>query len=550
MVIAKSWYATAFEHSSNVTVTFNPYDIDPMPSVGGAIQVAGQYDIPGTPAKLTQIYYEMSHLVGNSGYFQPVPASWWDRGTWENGGALDPILLQLNLDQFEPDGYDNTAVMSMTSWDGTSQETRSSETGGSSSTLVNVLNKVATNSAVSFTANADITTGQFAGQWWPQLQGVLADILKQISGGLGVNVYYTPGTTSFAGVLGAAKPIVRLVNAMHSKRKVVRPQFVPEVQMYCYNTSRAVNKVVYASPDIIQVNSGEDQDIVAQLPGTPMFNTVLQPSPVGAIPSIPYTGPSSIYCVYDADGFEAHNVWTAYGGKITVAPGDAPDEMKIHIRAPYDAGNPTAQYSIAELDNPALYIVAGDGVLFNKQLFAFQTGAVVTSTQFRPADYVDPLLDNSLIVSPNIMFNRAVAFIAQQSAPNLTIDDVSFDNAVLRDPTTGVESIVDPATLASAKFKAHGAYYRFTRLSWAQPGFYSGSAEECTTVADFDQEFGTMTLLQYQTYLAGEYPDAAAPSFGAATGQFPTGTPMDSGLQALVAPSLEQWAMEPLRTAT
>ena len=127
MVVPLTWYATAFEHVSGVSIKFTPYDIAPNPIAGGAASITGTYDLPPMPWRRNAVMYEMNHALGSAPYFQPVPPSWWSDGRWINRG-VDPIALRLNLDQFEPSTYDYTTVMTLLSWDGTSQQIRSADT--------------------------------------------------------------------------------------------------------------------------------------------------------------------------------------------------------------------------------------------------------------------------------------------------------------------------------------------------------------------------------------------------------------------------------------
>jgi hypothetical protein len=545
VVVASSWYLRAFDHSTDVTVTFSPYDLSPLGTGGGADSIGGTYELPNERG--SKVFFELSSGAANAQLITPVPTDWWTTGVWDSNLLREgSVPLTLNLDAFTVDALDNTAEMTFLTWDGSPESLWSTEAAVSTSAVA-ALNRSAGQSSSGFVAlGPEINAAPYLGAF-PQLQGIPADVIRQITSGLGVSVYFTPSVDSQLGIITAQPSIIRLVNGMASKRSFVQPSYVPQVKVQCYNTSSLVNKVIYSSPDVIQVTSGEDQEIRVALDGTPLFRTLIQPTTVTAIPVVPYLGPSSIYCVYDSDGYEASGPWKAFGGRITVQAGATPDEMLIKITAPSDPGNPEAVYSIAEDGNPALYITAGQAAMFNKQEMVFGTGDLVPSNTYRPSADM-PEMDNPLVINKDIAYSRAAALIAVVSEPQLRMEDVEFDNAVLASSVPGNEIAISPSVLAVSKFRAHDAMWRFEALTYTQGLGFSGSAVQATTVGDFDDSFLNMTLGDFQAYLAQQYPDGAVPTIGNAPGQFPAGTDLGDATLITPAPTLDQFDYEPLKT--
>jgi hypothetical protein len=511
-VVDKAYYRRLWEQAETVEIHFTPYDQDPLGANGAAISVQGEYTLAVGPRPII-VYHELSTgLADDASGFNAVnflTPQWWVDGSWSDIEPATPATTRLIVNDSVLNSYTNTIGLTALGWDGSPDNVRSVEAAvgslaaGPANSPMKVLAKVMTDRGILLVDQA--TDAKFTG-WYPQLQGTLTDVLKQVSSGLGVFIAVQPYTGVSGGLLGTVyskAPAVRLINPVYPERHIVEPSYVPTVRAALYESQRVTKSVIYQSSDVIQVTPYQDQTIHFPIAGTPFINGIIQPTAVPAIPTIPYNGPASPYCVVDSADFEASNRWTQLGGKITVTMGDNPDEIIVNITAPGDDSGET--YFLSEGDShPAFYISANDGVKWNQRDVEMGTGAVVPSATYRPSADI-PYLDNEVVINKALLYDRLNALAHTQAWPTLTLDSVSFDAAVLQvNMQDGAPA--DPVTLANAVFRTAEAYWRFVECSWnSVDQTWSGSAIWHTTQGDYANEWGNMTLAQYQAYLVAEY---------------------------------------------
>lgn len=324
------------------------------------------------------------------------------------------------------------------------------------------------------------------------------------------------------------------------------------VEVNYYNSQYKVNSIVYPkngwSEDlpIYTVNAGELLQV--NIPIDVSVETITQPDHYDTVPR-GYMGPSSAYSTVGAEGeVLPPGFWKSSGGSITATIGADGKSIDVAILAP-DIGTTAALYSpfrIASRDAVTgefynTLRIIGTGVHFDKQSVIVPTGADETLT----SEDIGTTVDNYFISTESQARSLALDVSAKWARPTRTLKvtkasinkpgetQTSYDYATFAqfDAYAGSATFANfDSTWAGQTFGDFDNYWyqgvqnsfdyqvfgnaAGARVAWRRamfrirsvdigPAEVSYTAEEDTTVGDFDASAAGMTIGNFDTSFAG-----------------------------------------------
>lgn len=289
-----------------------------------------------------------------------------------------------------------------------------------------------------------------------------------------------------------------------------------EVEVFNYNTSYGVNKVVKEQrdqtgtfainqnasfSDSMQVEAGETT--IKRFKVNASLTSVEQPVVVSQITQLPFpeTHGTGEYVVVGSDDYPIDpDQWIGQGGKLEVRLTENFDEIEVRVTAPPSVEMPRADgedpedvtlapYKIGVessggTDYPAIYIV-GTGVFFEKTSAKFVTGA----SEDYVADISGTSIDNPFITSKRIQVDRGVAAAQAIMGPKMEISGSI---------ATGVSFGDDLGSI----FTDYDGKFRVNNLSFNNSNA-SFNASKFITVADFNSAWSGATIADFNTTNSG-----------------------------------------------
>lgn len=324
------------------------------------------------------------------------------------------------------------------------------------------------------------------------------------------------------------------------------------VEVNYYNSQYKVNSIVYPKNGwtedlpIYTVNAGDFLQV--NIPIDVSVESITQPDHYDTVPR-GYMGPASAYSTVGADGeVLPQGFWKSSGGSVTAAIGADGKSIDVTIIAP-DIGTTAALYSpfrIASKDAAtgeffSTLRIIGTGVHFDKKSVVVPTGADETLT----SEDVGVTVDNYFISSESQARSLAIDVAAKWARPNRTLKvtkasinkpgetQTSYDYATFTQFSAyaGTASFADfNAAWANKTFADFNNYWyqgvqnsfdyqvfgnaAGSRVAWRRamfrirsvdigPAEVSYTAEEDTTVGDFNASASGMTIGNFNTSYAG-----------------------------------------------
>lgn len=327
------------------------------------------------------------------------------------------------------------------------------------------------------------------------------------------------------------------------------------IEVNYYNSQYKVNSIVYPkngwSEDlpIYTLNAGEF--IQVNIPIDVSVESITQPDHYDTVPRA-YMGPASAYSTVGADGeVLPAGFWKSSGGSVTAAVGADGKSIDVTIIAP-DIGTTAAAYSpfrIASKDAGtgeffSTLRIIGTGVHFDKQSVIVPTGADETLT----SEDVGVTVDNYFISTESQARSLALDVASRWARPSRTLkitkasinkpgetqtsyDYATFDQFNTYASGAGITTFTSFNTAWSNKTFADFNNYWYqgvqnsfdyqvfgnaagARVAWRRamfrirsvdigPAEVSYTAEEDTTVGDFNSSAAGMTIGNFNTSYAG-----------------------------------------------
>jgi hypothetical protein len=284
-----------------------------------------------------------------------------------------------------------------------------------------------------------------------------------------------------------------------------------EVEVFNYNTSYGVNKVVREQgkdinvstvnknasiSDSMQVEAGET--LVKRFSINASLTSVQQPVVVGAISPLPFpdTDSTGQYVVVGSDDLPIDPIqWIDQGGRLEVRLTENYDEIEVIITAPPSLTMPTADgdpedvtlapYKIGVessggVEYPAIYIV-GTGVFFEKTSLKLVTGA----SEDYVSDTSAPTVDNPFITNKRLQLDKGVAAAQAIMGPRMEVQGsiatgVSFGESL------------------GSIMQDYNGKFRLSSLSYSDSSI-SFTARRFMTISDFNTAWAGATLEQFNT---------------------------------------------------
>lgn len=327
------------------------------------------------------------------------------------------------------------------------------------------------------------------------------------------------------------------------------------VEVNYYNSQYKVNSIVYPkngwSEDlpIYTVNAGEFLQV--NIPIDVSVESITQPDHYDSVPR-GYMGPASAYSTVGADGeIIPPGFWRSSGGSVTAAIGADGKSIDVTIIAP-DIGTTAALYSpfrIASKDAAtgeffSTLRIIGTGVHFDKQSVIVPTGADDSLT----SEDVGVTVDNYFISTESQARSLAIDVASKWARPTRTLkvtkasinkpgetqtsyDYATFDQFTAYAPGAGITTFSNFNTVWANKTFADFNNYWYqgvqnsfdyqvfgnaagSRIAWRRsifrirsvdigPAEVSYTAEEDTTVGDFNTSASSMTISQFNASFSG-----------------------------------------------
>jgi len=252
-------------------------------------------------------------------------------------------------------------------------------------------------------------------------------------------------------------------------------------------------KFLASITDSMQVEAGETVTKRVKINAT--LETVNQPVCVSTITRDfpkPYEGSTGEYVIFGSDDYAIlPGQWNMYGGKVTVALTDVPDEIEITVTAPpVDSlekalgGTGYAPYRVGietagGEDYPAFWIT-GIGVFFEKRKHTILTGA---PDEYAPSDNATTI-DNPFIIGLGQVYSRGVAAAQAICGPVVTASS-TLATANAFGQTIGRTELIE-----SNKFRIESAAYSESSVTI--------EASACATIAEFNAKWSGKTFTDFK----------------------------------------------------
>lgn len=278
------------------------------------------------------------------------------------------------------------------------------------------------------------------------------------------------------------------------------------VETHRYEYLPITNAIVYPPAEYDSENGGTvpagwraDYDIIEVTPGEPVeidvpilasLTSVKQPIPQTLI-GPDYDGTNSVYTVVTADGVQAINpaVWTANGGKVEVTI--LPDTRTLRIRV--DAGD-----NVIALAPYRIALTSGGGRDYST-LRIVGTGVNIAKKRMRLSTTIPSYLTTQEIASStDSIFVRTTDQAREQLRAQAAASSRSIGSL-----SVGIAAVANPfGQRAGAIIHTPDANYR-VRSSTTNSLSTSLTADEYTTIADFEAVWGDMTIAEFDAIWDG-----------------------------------------------
>lgn len=346
-------------------------------------------------------------------------------------------------------------------------------------------------------------------------------------------------------------------------------QLAERVEVYQYNNVSLNDAVVYpmpvwewnsatkkyefvygsldSNPQVYQVNADETITVEIPLNTSVAAGTIKQPTAIDSsalsLTNGRYLGTTSVYTIIDKEGLPYPAAqWIAGKGSVSVKVLEDTKTLQVKIKGAKDVDRGPFRIARASADATyaALYIVA-DGILANKTLLSFDTGAPLAKV----GQEVGITIDNPFIDSTDEAYTALAIASAKYAHPQQTISiqttgiNRTDTSQNFRYPTfdefataQGVKTFAQFATdEAGVTFTAYDATWKtvtidtfenqaFGNVNGARvqfgPAWYrirsatlnessvSYSAEVDTTIEDFNDDNPYLTFKEFNTRFAGK----------------------------------------------
>ena len=519
MVADKEWWNSIFPEGRNGKVNYTAYSQNIAAPAGAAAEVSVTLPLPDD-AKPYQLMRYLDANVGSTNYFPPIldPDLFVPQDNPSIGSNYTQFALLLaGLDY---DRYSNTMDVSGVTYDSSTTIFTTPINGVSDLSgnyyIVGNKNLAAwlCYGLVPALPYTETGTAEEESRAYPFYEGAKADLLREGMAAMGM--YFRYGVATEAGTTApfvriAYKPLKIVPIGFTTFKTATSKQTVAQsVSIKNYQSTGSNDIQMFAATDTYQVAAGETQEVRITINGTANPYRLKAMTPIDAIPAIPYLGTNSYYVVTGNDGLVIPAAeWTDYGGKITVAAGDNPNELVLTI---IGANIPElGPFSISEGEYPALYIGANGGVTFKPEDVVIPTGAKVTTLNTPQTDPIT--IDNQFIVTRAQAYARGTWASHIYGGFNWTAD-FAFGEILFTDPTSSASYLYTRSIdqYIGAIFYREGVYWRIMSLSYdVGSETFSGSAEWHITLDDGDDVYEGYTV-DVGTALINAAYDGAAPT--------------------------------------
>lgn len=512
VMISAAYYQNMYDRVIALSLDWAAYSIDPSVTSGGAMSVKGTFELPDTP--LFRPSSVVEDIESGSADLVPVnyvPPNFITSGIWDRSDKFPTtgtVRALLNLASgTDIHDAERTVDLVLNTWDGSVAVYRVPNVVAGPALVPYYINNLLTQIfGVTAAQVNDSMPAKFTGPY-QMLQGAMNDMLRAIAGiGVYLNMKMLGATGAPVVIRAAAVPqTVRLINMIVPIRTRIRPNYIKAVSINNYQTVHLNSQVIYKAASAYTVASNTVTQVRVVTTATPANGSLIQPTTVATIPSIPYPGPFSYYVVYDSAGYEASARWKAGGGNVTVAIGNTPNELLLTFTGPTELNAQTYTFNDGSgSTRPAFYICSTDAVWTNPQPVIVPTGATVPTNTFRPTD-APLVVDNVLVKDIGLARDRAQMIIANSCLPHYNLKSFEFDSAVLFNHGYD-DGIVPVDEIIGSVFQYAGAKWRIMTLVYdATTDHYTGSAEAHTLCGDVASDVGALTCGQYVTLITSNF---------------------------------------------